>query len=261
MALSLKVEHVYPATGGSALWRGTSLCDASEFELYLRGPVRKRVEDTAEEERLKTDLKALEFTGMNPAFVEKLLSASPPPIDWEIGEALAECLLEDEFAVAWPWNENRDRKTPKASLPGADIVGFADDGDGAVFLFGEVKTSSDKGAPPGVMSGRSGLAHQIDDLATSIQIHLALIKWLGARCRDTEFQGRFESALARYVKSEGKDFQLVGVLLRDTPPHADDLRTRGVALAKKAPLPKTRLDAWYAPRSISDWVTLTMAST
>lgn len=72
----------------------------------------------------------------------------------------------DEHGAVWPWNENRDRKTPKASLPGADIVGFLGSGPDTVFLFGEVKTSSDKDNPPGVMAGRGGLAHQIDSLAS-----------------------------------------------------------------------------------------------
>jgi hypothetical protein len=156
--------------------------------------------------------------------------------------------------VAWPWNENRDRKTPKASLPGADLVGLiGDDGD-ASFIFGEVKTSSDKNCPPGVMAGRSGLAHQIDSLATTLSIQASLVRWLYARCKGTGFWPKFESACARYLKSRGTDIVLVGVLLRDTVPHEDDLRTRGVTLAGIPAPTKVRLDAWYAPRPIGEWV-------
>jgi hypothetical protein len=195
---------------------------------------------------------------MGTEALQSLLDAAVPPLEWEVGEAMAECLLTDEHGVCWPWNENRDRKTPRASLPGADLVGFLGEGDETVLLFGEVKTSSHGDTPPGVMSGRSGMAHQIDSLATSKEIHFALLKWLGARCRGTDLHAKFEVAATRYLESGGKDFALIGVLLRDTPAHPDDLRTRGEAFANGAAQPRIRLDAWYAPRAISEWVTLTM---
>jgi hypothetical protein len=187
------------------------------------------------------------------------LNSNPAPLDWEIGEAIAECLLEDEFGVTWPWNENRDKKTPRASLPGADLVGFLGDGDQAILLFGEVKTSFDKSHPPGVMSGRSGLAHQIDYLINSKEEHGALIRWLHARCKNTAHWPKFQAALKSYLSSRGKRIALVGVLLRDTTPHQDDLRTRGKKLEGMALVEtQVRLDAWYSPRPISDWVKVTM---
>ena len=45
--------------------------------------------------------------------------------------------------VDWPWNTVRNRRTPRASLPGADLVGFYRENDTVLLLFGEVKTSSD----------------------------------------------------------------------------------------------------------------------
>jgi hypothetical protein len=57
---------------------------------------------------------------------------------------------------------------PKASLPGADLVGLIALGaDDAVLAIGEVKTFEDVDTHPGVMSGRSGMAHQLERPARS----------------------------------------------------------------------------------------------
>lgn len=259
MPLGLTTTKSYPADTAIAHWRGLVIDDAAQFDLYLRGPVRARVTDAEFESAVEADLAALATTQMAKDTLAQLLDASIEPLDWEIGEAMAECLLSDEHGACWPWNENRDRKTPRASLPGADLVGFVGDGADTVFLFGEVKTSSHASNPPGVMNGRSGMIHQLDSLSAAKDVQFTLLKWLSARCRGTELQQKYEIASRRFLHSKGTDFALVGVLLRDTPAHADDLRTRGEALSKGAALPRIRLDAWYAPRPISEWVGLTMA--
>jgi hypothetical protein len=253
MTISVKIERCYPTTG-SAHWRGHRLIDLAEFDLLLKGPVSDRVSDRDFEGKMAADLAALATTQMGSETLARVLLVASAPLDWEIGEAIAECLLEQEFNVTWPWNENRDRKTPRASLPGADLVGLVGDDTNSRLLFGEVKTSSDKSRPPGVMAGRSGLAHQIDTLASSPKIHGSLLRWLYARCKNTAYWPRFMAACKRYLESGGTDIVLVGVLLRDTEPHEDDLRTRGEALAGLAQPPSARLDAWYVPRPISEWV-------
>ncbi|TBD80691.1 hypothetical protein [Rhizobium ruizarguesonis] len=236
-----------------------SISDANEFEIFLKGPVYQRVTDSTFTEGFEQDLLGLATTDMGRDIVRDILAASPPPVDWEVGEAMAECLLECEFSVRWPWNENRDRKTPRASLPGADIVGFIGEGEETRFLFGEVKTSSDLNRPPGVMSGRSGLAHQLETLRSNLSVHSNLLKYLMARCKGTPFESRYQTAVKRFVTSGGKDIELVGILLRDTQPHEDDLRTRGQSLAGHSTPPRVRLDAWYMPRPISEWVALATA--
>lgn len=261
MPLNLKITKAYPHDIATDCWRGLVIEDSSEFDLYLRGPVRDRVTDATFMDDFSADLSALSTTGMNTRVLASLLQAPRPPLDWEVGEAMAECLLQDEFGAVWPWNENRDMKTPRASLPGADIVGFLGEGDETMFLFGEVKTSSHGDNPPGVMNGRGGLAHQIDTLADDVEIQVTLIKWLFARCKgSTEFKPRYEIALRRFVDSGGTDFAIVGVLLRDTQAHADDLRTRGTALDALGSSPRRRLDAWYTPRAISEWVSIAEAA-
>jgi len=256
MPLALSITQAYPAAGVAQCWRGVNINDADEFDVYLRGPVWNRVNDAEFEADLAQDLQALATTEMATQTLESLLNAVVSPQDWEIGEAMAECLLSDEVGAVWPWNENRDRKTPKASLPGADIVGFIGEGDDTTFLFGEVKTSSHAGTPPGVMNGRSGLAHQIDTLATTPSHHFTLIKWISARCTTDDLRGRFRTAAQRYLTSEGKDFAIIGVLLRDTDAHQDDLRTRGQTFGAGPIQPRIRLDAWYTPRPIADWVNI-----
>lgn len=256
MPLALSITQAYPAVGVAQCWRGVNINDADEFDVYLRGPVWDRVNDAEFEADLAQDLQALATTDMATQTLESLLNAVVPPQDWEIGEAMAECLLSDEMGAVWPWNENRDRKTPKASLPGADIVGFIGEGEDTTFLFGEVKTSSHAGNPPGVMNGRSGLAHQIDTIATTPSHHFTLIKWLSARCTTEDLRARFRTAAERYLASEGKDFAIAGVLLRDTAAHQDDLRTRGQTFGAGPDQPRIRLDAWYTPRPITDWVNI-----
>lgn len=257
MPISFKMQRIYPADESVLQWRGTHITDPEEFALFLQGPVKERVGDETFAAEFKHDLSALATTDMASETLEKLLTSAPVALDWEIGEAISECLLADEFGAEWPWNENRDRKTPRASLPGADIVGFLEDDDGTALLFGEVKTSSDSSAPPGVLNGRSGLIHQIDALATRTDIHFALLKWLSARCKGGPLWGKFQQASQRYLNSGGKDMALVGVLLRDTPPDVEDLRTRGEKLvASAAEKPRIRLDAWYTPMPIVSWVEL-----
>lgn len=256
MPLALSTTQAYPAVGVAQCWRGVNINDADEFDVYLRGPVWDRVNDAEFEADLAQDLQALATTDMATQTLESLLNAVVAPQDWEIGEAMAECLLSDEIGAVWPWNENRDRKTPKASLPGADIVGFIGEGKDTTFLFGEVKTSSHADNPPGVMNGRSGLAHQIDTLAKTPSHHFTLIKWLSARCTTEDLRARFRTAAKRYLASEGKDFAIAGVLLRDTAAHQDDLRTRGQTFGAGPDQPRIRLDAWYTPRPIADWVNI-----
>lgn len=261
MPLALTITQAYPAAGVDQCWRGVNIDNADEFDVYLRGPVWNRVNDTEFEADLAQDLQALATTDMAIQTLETLLNAVVAPQDWEIGEAMAECLLGDELDAVWPWNENRDRKTPKASLPGADIVGFIGDGEDTTFLFGEVKTSSHADTPPGVMNGRGGLAHQIDTLAATKSHHFTLIKWLGARCTTDDLRARFRTATHRYLTSGGTDFMIIGVLLRDTAAHQDDLRTRGQRFDAGPIQPRIRLDAWYTPRPIADWVNIASSAT
>ena len=238
----------------TASWEGRQVADSKQFKRFVQEVVRPRVADAASS--FESDLRGLATTGMATEFVEHLLKAVPEPEDWEVGEALAECALQQDSGrkVHWPWNTVRDRRTPRASLPGSDLVGFYREGDSVLLLFGEVKTSSDANTPPSVMNGGSGMAWQLERSATRLDIQHALLKWLHSRCQSEPYRGFYENAVGRYLKSEGKELLLVGILIRDTTPSELDLRSRGQALSKKLGKPtRIQLIAWYLPVPISEW--------
>ena len=260
---SLGSSITYSGAAHPARWEGRVVDHRERFERYVRDVVRPRIAD--EVSSFDSELRGLATTGLETRFVERLLRAVPVPQGWEIGEAFAECALRDDSdrEVHWPWNTVRDRRTPRASLPGADLVGFYCDGQDVFLLFGEVKTSSDANTPPGVMSGGSGMAWQLEQNATRLDIQHALLQWLYARCRsEPHHLELYRRAVERYLESEGKALLLVGVLIRDTPPSEHDLKARGETLSSRIADP-TRVDliAWYLPVPISDWPALMQADT
>lgn len=247
----------YSGCATSANWEGRNVADARQFRRFLREVVRQRVADVASS--FDSDLRGLATTGMATEFVERLLQAVPEPEGWEVGEAIAECALQQDSGreVHWPWNTVRDRRTPRASLPGSDLVGFYRKDDSVLLLFGEVKTSSDEKTPPGVMSGGSGMAWQLEQSATRLDIQHALLKWLHSRCQSELHRDLYEKAVSRYLASEGKELLLVGILIRDTAPSDLDLKSSGQALSTKLGKPtRIELIAWYLPVPIAEWPNL-----
>ena len=258
----LKSSVTYSGRSGVVSWKGRFVEDTDRFSLYMREVVRDRISDT--ESSYESDLRGLATTGMETRFVEELLGAVPQVNEWELGEALAECVLRDDsdMHVIWPWNTIRDRRTPRASLPGADLVGFCFRAGDVVLLLGEVKTSSDVNSPPGVMSGGSGMAWQLERSATRLDIQNSLLQWLHARCRMQPLRRHYESAVKRYVRSGGKELLIVGVLIRDISPRESDLRVRGEELSLKFDNPtRIELFAWYLPVPIADWSVLMQEGT
>lgn len=235
-------------------WQGKRVSNRDEFDAYLRGPVYKRVTDESQHTSFESDLRAISTTGMASDTLEQLLTYNSDKEPWEIGEALAECLLEEEYNVKWPWNTERDKRTPKASLPGADLVGFIKEGDAVLLVLGEVKTSSHPAYPPGVMNGRSGMIHQLDCLIDDLKVHLSLLKWLHARCKGTKCWPFYQKAVKKYLESKGRALVLFGLLMRDTDPHKLDLKNRAKALSRDVEAPtRVELNAWYFPRPINEW--------
>ncbi len=83
------------------------------------------------------------------------------------------------------------------------------------------------------MYGRTGLKKQLEDLRDSEPIRDDLFRYLAHRVK-ASWRPRFEAASKRYLENSS-DVQLYGVLVRDVPPHADDLRVRVHDLAKNCP--------------------------
>lgn len=245
----------YTGNRETVYWEGRVVDNEEGFKRYMREVVGPRVTDT--DSSFASEIRSLSTTQMETEFIERFLNAVHSPEDWEIGEAVAECALRDDTVrqVIWPWNTVRDRRTPRASLPGADLVGFQCENGKVTFLFGEVKTSSDRESPPRVMSGGSdGLPWQLEQNANRLDIQRALLQWLQARCRHAPFHELYRKATCRYFASEGKDLLLAGVLIRDTAPNERDLKERSIILSTKFDAP-TRFDliAWYLPIPIAQW--------
>jgi hypothetical protein len=244
----------YSGSATSARWEGRQVVDTKRFEGFVRDVVRPRVID--EIRSFEPDLRGLATTGMATEFVEQLLKAVPQPKGWEVGEALAECALEQDSGreVHWPWNTVRDRRTPRASLPGTDLVGFYREDETVLLLFGEVKTSSDVGTPPNVMYGGSGMTWQLEESAKRLDVQRSLLQWLHARCLGEPHRDLYEKAVGRYLASGGTELMIVGILIRDTQPNAADLRSRAEALSMKLASPtRVELIAWYLPVPIARW--------
>lgn len=241
-------------------WHGKQVADQTAFHTYIRTDACQVLHDQQHTALFEEDITMLATTDVATQTIEAMLSPDiePEKEDWEVGEALAQCLLAAEYGVKWPWNTERDKRTPKASLPGADLIGFLEI-DGDVWLvLGEVKTSSDTHTPPGVMNGRSGMIHQIDILASSFTIQRTILKWLHARCKNTDFWPLFQEATKRYLNSKGREIKLFGLLMRDTPPDVRDLHSRGQSLSQSVTSPTSlELHAWYLPHPIDQWVALT----
>jgi hypothetical protein len=248
----------YTCSAGCINGLGKKVVDVTNFTSYLAGSVRARLRDEETELAFQSDLAALASTDMAVNTLKRILQASAPdPEPWEIGESLAECLLEEEHDIKWPWNMERDKRTPKASLPGADLIGFIKISDTIMFVLGEVKTSGDQSSPPNIMYGRSGMIHQLDRLANNLQIHFSLIKWLFVRCKNTEFWPLFQEATRNYLSSGGKKVALFGILMRDTIPNQFDLMSRATALSAVVQEPtNVGLYAWYLPHPINNWPSL-----
>lgn len=176
---------------------------------------------------------------------------------WRIGEAFTECFLEDEYKVRFYYNSIRDARNPNSSLTGADLVSFIDIGSDTVFLFGEVKSSSDARSPPHVLYGRSGLVNQLKNLKNDERVRNNIVRYIGFKVanlpKGDEFRIDFETALKVYLRNK-KLVQLFGVLVRDTMSNEKDLKSRFQALDEELDEAMgLKLVALYVPIAMREW--------
>jgi hypothetical protein len=247
-------ETAYQFTHGCVSCKGIRAHDVDHFREFLGGPVAARLNDSDTNEELRSHLRGLSLTGMGQDALEEVLAAEvPEERDWAAGEALAEAFLAEYHEVVLPWNTERDKRNPFASLPGADIVGFQRDGDSHRLALGEVKCSSEALWPPQVMSGRSGgLGHQLDALAHNLGTVCQLLKWLLLRVKHTAHEAKFNQACTRYFNSTRRDLALFGILVRDQEAREADLLARGKSLGERLQDPThCSLIALYLPWPIN----------
>lgn len=251
---------VYEGDHNVCSWVGHQI-DLEELN-ELAGEIRERALDLAFCTATAGHLRDLAQTGLAADWIADFLedAESDAVLDWQVGEAFAEATLELQFEVSFPWNTRRDERVPKASLPGADLVGLSLTPAGAVLVFGEVKSSSDASSPPGVLVGKSGMVQQLERILDDRQTQLKLIQWLVARVEDGPQGDQLDEALGRFVNSEGAAVRLIGALIRDTAPDEADISRRGQQLGDRAVAPGTvELHVWYLPLEMPEWPGLVAA--
>ena len=203
----------------------------AELDMALSGPVADIVFDSSGKANVGTLLTELADTDFEKDAVEQILATPNAPQGWRVGEALAEVYLVDQKNCRFPWSIGRDERKSGSSLPGADLVGFQLKNGNWFFAFGEVKTSSDKRCPPGVMYGRTGMKKQLEDLKDSEQIRDGLVGYLAYRAENKPWLSEFQQAAKNYLKNNA-NVCVFGFLVRDVSPDKNDLSARVTELSQ-----------------------------
>lgn len=248
------MELVYEGTHLVCSWFGYTV-DTDELD-GLRDAVLERSLDLAFATTVEEHLQSLAQTSFSAEWIGDFIKAAEPAeiLDWQVGEAFAEAMLERDHDIVFPWNTRRDERVPRASLPGADLVGLMTAANESLLVFGEVKSSGDPAAPPGVLVGKSGMVQQLERILDDRLVQLTLIKWLVARVPAGTLGKEFNNALSRFVNSQGAAVKLIGALVRDTTPDQADVSNRGRLLGERAQAPGiVDLFVWYLPIEMAAW--------
>lgn len=196
-----------------------------ELNTALVGEVQEVVFDIKGQTQIINSLSI--DTGFSEDQIEQKLKIDfHKPEDWRVGEGIAECYLSTHQNCIFPWPDSRDERKVGSSLPGADLVGFQIETDEVVyFAYGEVKTSSENQQPPQVVTGRSGLQAQIEDLRDNETTKKTLVKYLAYRCKGQNWEYLFQKAAKNFLQCS-KNIRIFGFLIRDTQPNKKDIEAR-----------------------------------
>jgi hypothetical protein len=210
---------------------GISFINENDFKALLCTDVKNRLVDEPEKQDLISTLKNLQsdtgFSSSQNLFldIQALSNSNINVKNFEIGEAIAEVVLESNFECRFHWNKRRDSKNPEGNQTGADLVGFIEHKGEILFLFGEVKTSSEEKYPPQVLTQKgTGMISQLKELYSNHQKRLDLIRYLQTKIAlNDNIKEDFQSAIKAYYNPDN-NYQLIGVLIRDTEAIEDDLK-------------------------------------
>lgn len=244
-------------------YQGVTL-NEQECHDHLKGAVKDNLVDRQQREELLDSLKTLTLdTGFDAndqllADIQALEDEEVNVQNFRIGEAYAEIVLEENFQCRFHWNELRDARNPKGNKTGADLVGFVEVDGQILFLFGEVKTSSENANPPQVMTYQEGMENQLCDLCDQPDKRRILISYLQNKARLFEdghqFKADFNASVKTYYSAQGS-YQLVGVLVRDTDPVEEDVSESYHRIKDKILEPTgLKLLALYVPVKKSEWI-------
>lgn len=261
----MKVEYDYTESS-NRYYQGISF-EEDECHEHLSGPVKENLLDKEERDEQLENLRSLQAeTGFEAneqllLDIQALENENVHVQTFRIGEAYAEIALEEHFQCRFHWNENRDARNPKGNKTGADLVGFIEIDGSVLFLFGEVKTSSDTtNTPPTVMTGKKGIEGQLRDLYGKPEKRRILIGYLQNKAKlfpdGHPFKDDFEASKRAYY-SANNDYQLIGVLVRDVAPDEQDISISYGRLKQDILDPAgLQLLALYLPIRNADWLSI-----
>jgi len=241
--------------------------DEQKCRTHLQGAVKDNLLDREERENNLDTLRALQQdTGFNAneeliADIQALENEQLELKQFRVGEAYAEVILEEFFLCRFYWNENRDARNPKGNKTGADLVGFIEVDGQVLFLFGEVKTSSETAnRPPQVMTSADGIEKQLRDLYDDRAKRQILITYLQSKARlyaeEHPFKTDYKASLRAYYANNCQ-FQLIGVLVRDVDHDHRDVSLSYDRLSQHILEPNgIKLLALYLPIQKEEWQTI-----
>ncbi len=245
--------------------------DESESNKLLKTSIKDILSDAEEKDSFVLelqDLAGLPATGFDNARVlldiQDIVKEDPQDLrNWRIGEAFAEAALNNHLSARFHWNELRDARNPKGNKTGADLVGFVEVKDCVLFLFGEVKTSSEtKNRPPQVMNSSADcIENQLKALYSESNKRMILIRYLANKVRSLNssnpFKIDYEKAKKTYYLNNHPNYQLIGVLMRDVEPNEEDIKKSYLTLVSHVKgITGIKLIACYLPISKEKWKTI-----
>lgn len=244
-------------------YQGATLTN-EECKHYLAGSVKDNLLDRTQRKSLFDILRVLqEETGFSSeglmVDIQALENDDVNVPAWRIGEALAEVVLEENFQCRFHWNELRDARNPRGNKTGSDLVGFIEIDKQVLFLFGEIKVSSETNRrPPQVMTNADGIENQLRNLYSDRDKRLILISYLQNKAKlqpdGHPFKDDFNRAFRSYY-STNPDYQLIGVLVRDVAPDENDVSVSYRKLKERVLEPTgLQLLALYVPLPKDEWL-------
>lgn len=230
--------------------------EQAELEAARKGLIKKILDDEKglfDVADLCNSLELTEFGKTNVVEILKPIPEQEYSKGWREGEALAEAWLITHKNCEFPWPFNRDMRHHKASLPGAELVGFIGAAPNDFRLaFGQVKTSYDPTYPPSVIdAGDKSLIRQGLELRDDENIKATLFTYLATRAvSNPTWTPKFRAAAVRYLNSGRLEYVIFGVLVRDVDNDPRDLRRAATKLAEDCPaLTKIELYGIYLPNN------------
>lgn len=260
--MNMVYQHIDSAFSG---YDGVSFEEAEAGDL-LSGKVKDVLLDNPQRQEMLSILQTLQQdTGFqqSPTLLQDIQALHDENVDaqiFRVGEALAEVVLQEHFSCRFYWNELRDARNPKGNKTGADLVGFIEIGNEVLFLFGEVKTSSETKSPPQVMTNPKGIEQQLKDLYHDPKKRLILISYIQNKIPlvgNEDFKSDFEKAIRTYYQQNAGKYLLYGVLVRTTEINENDIKPSYEKLKEEILEPiGLKLLAIYVPIAKKAWLNI-----